>query len=177
MKRLFYNPDCPGPPEGRFAIVTIRWAWMQWTRQSQAWFAHPKGCVRQAGRRSAAYGEIAWSWRRDPGVYPARLCRLGNGGKKGRSPGRSRISRKPVARGKPGCPGLYLSNPCASFSLRSSTRQCGRSRRPAFPASSVQGTTNWQASGDNCAVSTKIHAIASKAHKIRFNSYGSPRAK
>src|SRR5947199_9990472 len=27
------------------------------------------------------------------------------GGKKGRSPGRSRISRKTIARGKPGCPG------------------------------------------------------------------------
>src|ERR1043166_8289682 len=23
---------------------------------------------------AAAYGEVVWSWRRDPGVYPARLC-------------------------------------------------------------------------------------------------------
>ena len=36
---------------------------------------------------AAAYGEIVWTWRRDPGVYPARLCGLGNGGNKGRSPG------------------------------------------------------------------------------------------
>jgi hypothetical protein len=56
-------------------------------------------------KRLLADGEIAWSWRRDPGVYPACLCGLGNGDNKGRSPGRSRISRKPVARGRPGCLG------------------------------------------------------------------------
>src|SRR5215813_3448611 len=52
-----------------------------------------------------AYGEVVWSWRRDPGVYPARLCGLGNGDNKGRSPGRARISRQTIARGKPGCLG------------------------------------------------------------------------
>jgi len=36
---------------------------------------------------AAAYGEVVWSWRRDPGVYPARLCGHGNGDNKGRSPG------------------------------------------------------------------------------------------
>ena len=36
----------------------------------------------------ATYGEVAWSWRRDPGVYPVPPeCGFGNGGKKGRSPG------------------------------------------------------------------------------------------
>ena len=35
----------------------------------------------------AAYGEIVWSWRRDPGVYPACLCGNGNGDNKGRFPG------------------------------------------------------------------------------------------
>ena len=24
------------------------------------------------GRNAAAYGEVVWSWRRDPGVYPRR---------------------------------------------------------------------------------------------------------
>src|ERR1700745_3535833 len=57
------------------------------------------------GENAAAYGEVVWSWRRDPGVYLSRLCGDGNGGKKGRSPGRARISRKAIARGKPGCPG------------------------------------------------------------------------
>src|SRR5580765_3984174 len=53
----------------------------------------------------AAAGEIVWSWRRDPGVYPPCLCGAGNGDNKGRSPGRARISRKAIARGKPGCLG------------------------------------------------------------------------
>jgi hypothetical protein len=48
----------------------------------------------------AADGEVVWSWRRDPGVYPLRLCGDGNGDNKGRSPGRARISRKAIARGK-----------------------------------------------------------------------------
>ena len=39
------------------------------------------------GETSAADGEVVWTWRRDPGVYPACLCGPGNGGKKGRSPG------------------------------------------------------------------------------------------
>src|ERR1700752_2137398 len=43
-----------------------------------------------------AYGEVVWSWRRDPGVYSLRLCGDGNGDNKGRSPGRARISRKPL---------------------------------------------------------------------------------
>ena len=60
---------------------------------------------------AAADGEVVWSWRRDPGVYPARQCGLGNGDNKGRSPRRSRISRKTTRAGKAGviggtCSGL-----------------------------------------------------------------------
>src|SRR5438552_9890617 len=62
------------------------------------------------GETSAAYGEVVWSWRRDPGVYPPRLCGVGDGGKRGRSPGRARISRKAIARGKPGCLGCTCQN-------------------------------------------------------------------
>ena len=36
------------------------WRGLRWTRQSQA---HVR-----AGRKCAAYGEVVWSWRRDPGV-------------------------------------------------------------------------------------------------------------
>ena len=50
----------------------------------------------RADENAAAYGEVVWSWRRDPGVYPLRLCGDGNGDNKGRSPGRARISRKPL---------------------------------------------------------------------------------
>src|SRR5262249_43385554 len=61
--------------------------------------------VRMPDETFAAYGEVVWSWRRDPGATPAGNPPAGNGGKKGRSPGRARISRKTIARGKPGCPG------------------------------------------------------------------------
>src|SRR5215475_6328951 len=61
----------------------------------------------------AADGEVVWSWRRDPGVYPARPCGFDNGDNKGRSPGRARISRKTTRAGKAGMSRLYLSNPCA----------------------------------------------------------------
>ena len=83
---------------GRFAVVTNVGAGCDGTLWRQ------RGASR-ADETPAAYGEVVWSWRRDPGVYPARLCGLGNGGKRGRSPGRARISRKPIARGKPGCLG------------------------------------------------------------------------
>src|SRR6478736_6038859 len=71
---------------------------MRWTLRRQA------GCF-PLDETSAAYGEVVWSWRRDPGVYPARLCGPGNGDNKGRSPGRARISRNTIARGRPGCLG------------------------------------------------------------------------
>jgi hypothetical protein len=35
---------------------------------------------------AAAYGEVVWSWRRDPG---ATSVKADNGGKKGRFPGES----------------------------------------------------------------------------------------
>ena len=64
---------------------------------------------------------------------PAGPCWRGNGDNKGRSPGRAPISRKAIARGKPGCPGCTCSSyPCAFCC----TGGYGRSRRPAFPAPS-----------------------------------------
>ena len=41
------------------------------------------------GENAAAYGEVVWSWRRDPGVKPAGKYPTGDGGKKGRFPGES----------------------------------------------------------------------------------------
>jgi hypothetical protein len=38
---------------------------------------------------AAAYGEVVWSWRRDPGATSAGGFPAGNGGKKGRFPGES----------------------------------------------------------------------------------------
>src|SRR5262245_44470228 len=70
------------------AIVTSRWRGLRWTLWRQAGFP--------PGENAAADGEVVWSWRRDRGVYPARPCGLGNGDKNRRSPGRARISCKPL---------------------------------------------------------------------------------
>ena len=62
---------------GRFAVVTERWLGMRWTLSRQ---------VLAPDENAAAYGEVVWSWRRDPG---ATLAKADNGGKKGRFPGES----------------------------------------------------------------------------------------
>jgi hypothetical protein len=79
---LRYSHRVPSPSEGRFAVVTKRWAW-------DAMDAVASGAS-APDENAAAYDEVVWSWRRDPGVYPARLCGHGNGDNKGRSPGRAR---------------------------------------------------------------------------------------
>jgi hypothetical protein len=59
-----------------------------------------------------------------------------DGGKKRRSPGRARISRKTIARGKPGCLGCTCSLTRVLFCATRRTRDCGCIQRPAFPAPS-----------------------------------------
>jgi hypothetical protein len=116
---------------------------MRWTRQSQAYrLDFRKGSRSAAGRKAAAYGEVVWSWRRDPGATLAGILPLTTGARKAASPGRSRISRKPIARGKPGCPGCTCSLTRVHFCSTLRTRDCGRSRRPAFPAPSSQERDN-----------------------------------
>jgi len=52
--------------------------------------------ARRQTNGSAAYGEVAWSWRPDAGAksQSAQCAPWDDGGKKARSPGRSR--RKPL---------------------------------------------------------------------------------
>jgi hypothetical protein len=80
-------------------IVTFRGRGMRWPSRRQV--------ILSPDENAAADGEIVWSWRRDPGVYPPRLCGDGNGDNKGRSPGRARISRQTL-RGESRCVRLYL---------------------------------------------------------------------
>src|SRR5215203_4558330 len=90
------------------------------------------GLARQA-RTHAAYGEVVWSWRRDRGVYPARLVAgLATVTKNAAHRGEHEVSRKAIAWGKPGCLGCtcLIRVRCLLFC----TRCCGRSQRPAFPA-------------------------------------------
>src|SRR5690242_6510193 len=62
----------------------------------------------------AAYGEVVWSWRRDPGATLA-VSPAGYGGKKGRSPGRSRNKPSNIARARPGCLGCTCQSRVPSF--------------------------------------------------------------
>jgi hypothetical protein len=80
---LRYLSPVPHPSGGAMRIVTFRWA-----RDAMA-AGWRSGDV-HLGETPLADGEVVWSWRRDPGVYPARLCGHGNGDNKGRSPGRAR---------------------------------------------------------------------------------------
>jgi hypothetical protein len=64
---------------------------------------------------AAAYGEVVWSWRRDPGATPAGVILPATGARKAASPGRARISRKAIARGRPGCLGCTCQNRVRSF--------------------------------------------------------------
>jgi hypothetical protein len=90
-----YSFRRPGPPEGRIAIVTDVGHGMRWTH-----IAGRNVCATSGG---CADGEVVWSWRSDAGAKLAKtLMRLaGDGGNQAWSPGRSRISCKTVAQGRP----------------------------------------------------------------------------
>jgi hypothetical protein len=110
---------------------------MRWPRQSQAQrLGFRKGSRPGAGRKKAAGGEIVWSWRRDPGATLAASVPPTTGARKAASPGRARISRKTIARGRPGCLGCTCQNRVHSFAFFR-TRRCGCIQRPAFPAPST----------------------------------------
>jgi hypothetical protein len=97
---------------------------------------------------SAAYGEVVWSWRRDPGVYPARLCGHGNGDNKGRSPGRVRISRQTIARGRPGCLGCTCQSRVRSLLPIAHGTAGAASARLSLRPLRLRGTTNCNHSGE-----------------------------
>ncbi len=128
---------CPPSPcrhEGRFAVVTKRGAGCDGPRLASGGIFHPtkrrRRTVKSCGPGAATLASI-----------PACLCGPGNGGKRGRSPGRARSKPSNRCAGKVGMSWLYLSDPCA-FLTTHCTRRCGCRRRPTFPAPSVQGGCN-----------------------------------
>lgn len=83
---------------------------------------------------SAAFGEVVWSWRRDPGVYPARPCGHGNGEKKTAHRGEHEVSRQTIARESRDVSAVPVKAVCAlHHPLHTGLRA---RRRPAFPAPS-----------------------------------------
>jgi hypothetical protein len=106
----------------------------------------PQRTAKSCGHDAAT---LASSWRE---------YRADDGGKRGRSPGRARISRKTIARGKPGCPGCTCSLTRVHFCSTLRTRDCGRSRRPAFPAPSRRRE------GQRDCTTRANHAAGMRAH-------------
>src|ERR1700752_1088478 len=105
---LYRNSDSrywsrrPAPTEGRFAIVTMRRAWDAMDAGASA------RCKSRGRKRLQRTGKSC-----GPGAatlaLPAGACSRTTGARKAASPGRARISRKTIARGKPGCLGCTCS--------------------------------------------------------------------
>jgi hypothetical protein len=130
----------PRHHEGRSRDRHATWHGLRWT---------PRRQVLAPDETFAAYGEVVWSWRRDPGVYPARLCGPGNGDNKGRSLGRARISRNTIARGKPGCLGCTCQIRVHSFSTSAHGEAGAVGARLSLRPLISEGAKNLQNPGEN----------------------------
>ena len=97
---------------------------------------------------AAAYGEIVWSWRRDPGATSA-VSPAGNGGKKGRFPGESTYKPSNHCAGKVGMSRLYLSNPCAFPTTIAHGAAGAVGARPSLRPLVKRGITKLQDSGES----------------------------
>jgi hypothetical protein len=88
------GPPSPRHHEGRSRDRHGTWRGLRWTLRRQA--------VLLPDEIAAAYGEVVWSWRRDRGVYPARLV-AGSATvtKNAAHRGEHEANRKTIARGKP----------------------------------------------------------------------------
>jgi hypothetical protein len=112
---------------------------------------------RMPDENAAANGEVVWSWRRDPGVKLARSITLTTVTRQAAHRGEHEGNRKTIARGKPGCLGCTCQIRVHSFATFS-TRRCGRSRRPAFPApSAVQRANEIAKLGRKPAARMRMH--------------------
>ena len=118
-----YIATQPGPTEGRFAIVTIRGA-------RDAMDAAASARCKSRGRKRLQRTAKSCG----PGAATLALRRLGDfppatGARKAASPGRARISRKTIARGKPGCLGCT----CSSTPVLFFARELRAQSAPGFP--------------------------------------------
>src|SRR5258708_31144816 len=99
--------------------------------------AAASGAIFCATNDAAADGEIVWSWRSNAGAKFVAIRTTNDGGKKARSPGRSRISRNTIVQGMPAVAVYpWLLTPVLFFC----TGGLGCNAHPAFPApSAVRG--------------------------------------
>jgi hypothetical protein len=78
------------------------------------------GAILARTNDAVAYGEVAWFWRSDAGAksWSAQSALWDDGGNQAWSPGRSRISRKTIAQGRPDDPPVPVVLPRASCCTR-----------------------------------------------------------
>ena len=130
------------PAKGRIAIVTRRAVGCDGrcgVRQLCCRTKRPQRTAKSCGPGAATVASIH-----------AGLCWHGNGDKKRRSPGRVRISRQTIARGRPGCLGCtWLIRVRPFYHLHTVLRA---QSAPGFPCAlfSRRGTTRSQNSGKPC---------------------------
>src|SRR5262245_50272097 len=112
-------------------------------------------CWRQAGSHPpdetfTAYGEVVWSWRRDPGATLAASVPLTTGARKAASPGRAR--RKPLRplRGESRDVSAVPVKPVCFLSLVPAHGAAGAvGARLSLRPLQRRGTTNFANSGEN----------------------------
>jgi hypothetical protein len=126
------------PASARGAYASSRtWGGMRWT---QAVSLDERRCTRTA----KSCGPDTPTLVLRPRDFPAD-----DGGKRARSPGRSRISRKTIAWGMPGVSGASAVNTRVHTPTTMRTRGCGCIAHPAFPAPSTsRGTCLLHRSGE-----------------------------
>jgi hypothetical protein len=147
----------PRPSEGRFAVVTKRWAW-------DAMDAVASGGRRDPGKVETGFpiritpskttGRKRRSGRRNRVVLAPRPWRyvgghisLTTGARKAASPGRARISRKTIARGRPGCLGCTCQNRVHSFATFAHGAAGAVGARLSLRPLSERGTRNCKTPG------------------------------
>src|ERR1700730_1724010 len=119
-------------------------------------------------------GEIVWSWRPDAGAKFLRSKLLrGDGGKRARSPGRSRISRKTIAWGMPDVSGASAVNTRVHTKTTKRTRGCGCIGHPAFPApSDFRMAQSFRKTRTHRAARTRSRALSSPSPALRGERAG-----
>jgi hypothetical protein len=102
--------------------------------------------VIHADEHSGAHGEIVWSWPPGAEVKPALRRARRRRGQERRSPGRTRISRKAIAQGRPGDFGCTCGSAACFFAARGPWAPAGArpSPRPLFPEGGVLAATRAQ---------------------------------
>jgi hypothetical protein len=124
---IVYSCRCPASARGAYASSRT-WGGMRWT----LWRRKTSGAI--------ADGEIVWSWRPDAGAkFSRKRFRESDGGKRARSPGRSRISRKTIAQGRSDDPATPVVLPRATFYARGPRVQAGT--RPSLRPRDLRGTS------------------------------------